>query len=134
MSSSVETLGMRIQDAQRFLQIGKSEIEEGMREGDDYRVRQGCEKVFHALSSAYVALVFAYFNFYRYPRSHDALTSDLDDAGMNRERRFFEQMKEILHAAIYYQGDIAFVDVARRYIDSIEKEISLSLEQISKVT
>lgn len=133
MSMPTDILGRRIRDAEQFIELGKEEVREGMARGDEYGTRQGFEKLFHALSNAYLARVFAYRQLHRYARTHDELRQDLEMAGLRREAVFFEEIKEIFHGGAYYQGETNLFELARRYIETIEREVRTRLERIAEV-
>ena len=49
-----------LRSAEEFCQVGLKEYEEGKRSGDLLRMREGCEKVFHAYVEASSALIQKY--------------------------------------------------------------------------
>jgi len=51
------TVGEHLRSAEDFYAIGLGEYEEGKRSGDLLRMREGCEKVFHAYVEASSALI-----------------------------------------------------------------------------
>jgi len=46
-----------LKSAEEFYALGTKEYEEGRRKGDLTRMREGCEKIFHAYVEAAAALV-----------------------------------------------------------------------------
>jgi len=50
-------VGEHLRSAEEFYAIGLGEYEEGKRSGDLSRMREGCEKVFHAYVEASSALI-----------------------------------------------------------------------------
>ncbi len=128
-----EVLGTRLADAESFLRIGRHEVETGMAANNTYAARQGFEKLFHALSSGYVAVVFAYRRYSFYPTSHDAVEEGLEIAGLRREARFFREMREIFHNKIYYQGETNLFPLAQQYIETLENEVAAARNRIGTV-
>ena len=132
MRVATEILGRRLQDADRFLESGKEEIREGKEKGDECQIRQGFEKLFHALLNAYVARLFAYSQYQIYPETHESVVENLRMAALNREARFFLEMKEIYHARLYYQGEVNLYGLAEEYVETIEQEVRLSRDWVAK--
>jgi len=57
MVLTMVTVGEHLRSAEEFYKIGLGEYEEGKRSGDLLRMREGCEKVFHAYVEASSALI-----------------------------------------------------------------------------
>jgi len=57
MVLTMVTVGEHLRSAEDFYAIGLGEYEEGKRSGDLLRMREGCEKVFHAYVEASSALI-----------------------------------------------------------------------------
>jgi len=57
MALTMVTVGEHLRSAEDFYAIGLGEYEEGKRSGDLLRMREGCEKVFHAYVEASSALI-----------------------------------------------------------------------------
>lgn len=131
MIDSTDVLLKRISDAQHFVELGREEIVTGIEKKNEYTVRQGFEKLFHALSSVYVAKIFNYTSYNSYPRNHDALEHELEYLNMSKEAHFFSQIKELMHGRIYYQGETSSFRLGEQYIESIEAEIKSCIQQIT---
>jgi hypothetical protein len=134
MPIPTEIVARRLRDADEFLRAGREEILHGKQNDDDLLVRQGFEKLFHALLNAYVARVYVYRGFDFYPESHSQLLDGLGFAGLEREAGFYLQMMEICHKALYYRGETNLFELAERYVASIGQEIVASRDWVAEVS
>jgi hypothetical protein len=112
----------RLRDAERFLTMGKAEIQDGRATGDSHKIREGSEKVFHALTEAAAARIQKYglgipdnheeirSGLYTYPKGKDIL--DVWDDAFAR-----------LHVATYYRGWID-IDQITKSLNRVEKAIT----------
>lgn len=115
----------RLQVAHRFLELGKQEIMDGRASGDPIRIREGAEKVFHALTEACAARIQKYGLLA--PKSHDDVRTGLRSAHENEIRTTYEDAFLLLHSATYYKG---WLDVKK--IDDQIKEIEKAINRIEK--
>ena len=121
----------RLNDAKNFLTLGKREISEGQKTANDIAIREGCEKVFHALLEATVASIQKYG--LGVPQNHDEIREKLQlAASMRKEyedlRKDYENAFLNLHVRSYYRGwlDNKIIDESVRMV---EKRIS-ALEKL----
>jgi hypothetical protein len=123
----------RLNDANAFLKGGKEEIDQGFRTADDIAIREGAEKVFHALLEATVARIQKYG--LGIPQSHDEIRDKLDISGSLRKE--FSELKTDyedafldLHVRTYYKG---WIDRNRieKSVQTVERRIQ-KLDQLLK--
>ncbi len=115
----------RLQVARKFLDLGKQEIEYGRANADPIRIREGAEKVFHALSEACAARIQKYG--LPAPNSHDDVRSGLQSAHEKEIKTTYENAFLHLHSASYYKG---WLDMEK--IDEQLKEIEKAISKIEK--
>ncbi|HID26906.1 MAG TPA: hypothetical protein EYP22_03570 [Methanosarcinales archaeon] len=103
--------------AEDFFNRGRKEYEEGFKERDMVKIREGCEKIFHS----FVELSNAIFKDHGIPIPEDHVTRSelLQQFKMHMTYDF---AKERLHNTCYYSGIIKknYLDIA---IDAVETEI-----------
>ncbi|MEM2972133.1 MAG: hypothetical protein QW270_06920 [Candidatus Bathyarchaeia archaeon] len=103
-----------LRSADEFYEIGMKEYEEGKRGGDLTRMREGCEKVFHAYVEASTALIQK--SGLPEPESHADRYESLYKLN---EKRMIDVGKDaffFLHKFAYYDGRI-FPDVEKTLKD-----------------
>jgi len=106
-----------LKSAEEFYALGTEEYEEGLRKGDLTRMREGCEKIFHAYVEAAAALVQK--RGFPEPDSHGERWEALDKIG---ERRLIEI------------GDLAFLYLRQYgyYGGKIRPEVEKSMKDVKE--
>jgi len=110
-----------------FYALGTKEFEEGRRKGDLTRMREGCEKVFHAYVEATAALIQK--RGLPEPESHGERWEILDKMGRTALIEIGDSAFLYLHQYGYYGGKIrpeverTMKDV-KEAIDSVGKEVA----------
>jgi len=126
----VETLAEvkdHLKSAEEFYALGTKEYEEGRRKGDLTRMREGCEKIFHAYVEAAAALVQK--RGFPEPDSHGERWEALDKIGERRLIEIGDLAFLYLHQYGYYGGKIrpevekSMKDV-KEAIDYVRKEVA----------
>jgi len=116
-----------LKSAEEFYALGTKEYEEGRREGDLTRVREGCEKIFHAYVEATAALILK--SGFPEPDSHGDRWEILDKMGQRRLIEIGDSAFLYLHQYGYYGGKMrpevekTMTDV-KEAIDQVRKEIA----------
>ena len=121
-----KTVQDRLHDAREFLQVGKEEIDKGRSIADKRMVREGSEKVFHALVEAAAARIQKYG--LGIPESHDEIREGLYIAGPRELLDTWDNVFSRLHAISYYRG---WLDYEK--IDEAVKEVESAIERIGKL-
>jgi len=93
-----------LKSAEDFYLKGVEEFEEGRRRGDLLRMREGCEKVFHAYVEASAALVQK--RGFPEPDSHGERWETLDKIGEQKLIKIGDLAFLYLHQYGYYGGKI----------------------------
>lgn len=110
----------RLNVAKEFLELGKQEIQQGRSRGEIVRIREGSEKVFHALVEACAARIQKYG--LSAPQSHDAIRIGLETANEKELKKTYEDAFHRLHGGVYYKGWIDF-GVIEEQVTKIEEAI-----------
>ncbi|MCC6060491.1 MAG: hypothetical protein LM578_03060 [Desulfurococcaceae archaeon] len=120
--------------AWEFYERGSKELEEGLREGDEIKVRDGAEKLWNAIINATNALVLSKLNII--PASHwerRKALERLEDADPSIEalglRDRYGARERYLHEMTFYDGIVDAemlkreVVKVKKYIEDVEKLI-----------
>src|SRR5438309_7140195 len=108
-----KTAKERLCDAREFLRIGKQEIEKGRGIAEKTMIREGCEKVFHALVEASAARIQKLG--IGVPENHEEIRQGLYLAGPPELLKMWDDAFLNLHVLSYYRGWLDF--------DRIEKSV-----------
>ncbi|MFQ6056223.1 MAG: hypothetical protein ACE5J3_09630 [Methanosarcinales archaeon] len=106
-----------IEKAKEFFERGKREYEEGLKERDAIKVREGCEKIFHSFVEISNGILSEHG--IQIPKDHIERSQKLDTLGLGTT---YDSVKERLHDTCYY-GEIIKPDWLKHAIDSIREEI-----------
>ncbi len=109
-----------MRDAKAFLAAGKKEFEKGRATADYLMVREGAEKVFHALNQASAARIQKYG--LAAPTAHDEIRRGLQAAHDKKLLNVYEEAFSRLHVSTYYQGWMDFGRIEEQ-VASVEKAI-----------
>jgi len=104
MVLSMVAVGEHLRSAEEFYQTGLREYEEGKRSGDLLRMREGCEKVFHAYVEASSALIQK--RGFPEPESHADRVETLYKLGEKEMIEAGDQAFLYLHKYAYYDWRI----------------------------
>ncbi|MFQ6073065.1 MAG: hypothetical protein ACE5KT_10255 [Methanosarcinales archaeon] len=107
-----------LKKAEEFFLRGKVEYEEGLQENDVIKVREGCEKIFHAL----VELTNGVLVEHGVPIPEDHATRVENLVDYNGLNRLYGWTKDTLHSTCYYSGIIKQKQLTDA-INAIEAEI-----------
>jgi hypothetical protein len=110
----------RVLDAREFLELGKKEIAKGEGTAEDKLVREGAEKVFHALVEAAAARIQKYG--LGIPDNHGDIRDGLYAASPDLMKVFDEVFAD-LHTLTYYKGWIDR-DRIQKSVEKVEKAIT----------
>lgn len=104
-------------NAEEFFNRGKKEYEEGLKKRDTIKIREGCEKIFHA----FVELSDGILTEQGYPIPEDHATRK-ELLLKFRMHKTYGWVKDTLHSECYYSGIIkkSLLDNA---IESVDTEI-----------
>lgn len=132
--SSEDKVKLLIAMAWEFYERGSKELEEGLREGDEIKVRDGAEKLWNAIINATNALVLSKLNII--PASHwerRKALERLEDADPSIEalglRDRYGARERYLHEMTFYDGIVDAemlkreVVKVKKYIEDVEKLI-----------
>ncbi|MFQ6073306.1 MAG: hypothetical protein ACE5KT_11510 [Methanosarcinales archaeon] len=100
-----------------FFDRGRKEYEDGLRERDTLKVREGCEKIFHSFVELSNGILSEHG--IQIPKNHIERSKRLDTIGLGST---YDWIKERLHNICYYEGVIE-VDWLKSAIDSVKAEI-----------
>ncbi|MFQ6057035.1 MAG: hypothetical protein ACE5J3_13765 [Methanosarcinales archaeon] len=106
-----------IKKAKEFFELGKKEYEDGIKNGEIIKIRQGCKKIWNALVELSDGIITE--NGYPIPEDHATRAEILQKFGMHR---LYDWTKESLHNRCYYSGIIK-EKLLEDAIASIEYEI-----------
>jgi hypothetical protein len=126
-SETVAKVKDHLKSAEEFYALGTKEYEEGHRKGDSTRMREGCEKIFHAYVEATAALVQK--RGFPEPDSHGERWEILDKLGRRKLVEIGDSAFLYLHQYGYYGGKMrpeiekTMKDV-REAIDYVRKEVA----------
>jgi len=126
----VETLAKvkdHFKSAEEFYAAGVKEYEEGRHRGDLLRIREGCEKIFHAYEEVTAALVQKHG--FPEPDSHGERWEALDKIGERRLIEIGDFVFLYLHQYGYYGGKIRpevekSIEEVKEAIDYVRKEVA----------
>jgi hypothetical protein len=116
-----------LQSAEEFYDLGAKEYDEGRRKGDLTRMREGCEKIFHAYVEVTVALIQKCG--FPEPESHGDRWEILDKMGRSALIEIGDSAFLYLHQYGYYGGKMrpevekTMKDV-KEVIDQVRREIA----------
>ena len=110
----------RLRVARRFLELGKEEIKHGRANADTVRIREGAEKVFHALGEACAARIQKYG--LPSPNSHDGIRAGLESAHEREVKKAYEDAFHHLHVATYYKGWLE-INSIEQHVQEVERMI-----------
>ena len=116
-----------LQSAEEFYDLGAKEYNEGRRKGDLTRMREGCEKIFHAYVEATAALIQK--RGFPEPESHGDRWEILDKMGRSALIEIGDSAFLYLHQYGYYgekmrpEVEKTMKDV-KEVIDQVRKEIA----------
>jgi len=113
-----------LKSAEEFYALGTKEYEEGRRKGDLTRMREGCEKIFHAYVEAAVALVQK--RGLPEPDSHGERWEALDKIGERRLIEIGDLAFLYLHQYGYYGGKI------RPEVEKSMKDVKEAIDYVRK--
>jgi len=121
-SNTVDSL---LETAQVFLRTGESEIQEGLRNGDQVRIRDGAEKAWNAIVQATDHLM------QRRGRTpvpggdaHRDRRNFLEEIGRWDLAQKYAYLSERLHGDVFYAGERLPADTFRRYLDEVRDYLS----------
>jgi hypothetical protein len=120
MVSSMVAVREHLRSAEEFYKIGLMEYEEGKRSGDLLRMREGCEKVFHAYVEASSALIQKHG--FPEPESHADRIETLYKLGEKDLIEAGDQAFLYLHKYAYY--DWRILPKADESIKSVKETLS----------
>jgi len=115
-----------LRSAEEFFKLGIREYEEGRLKGDLTRMREGCEKVFHAYVEATAALIQK--RGLPEPESHGERWETLDKIGRTALIEIGDSAFLYLHQYGYYGGKI------RPEAEKTMKAVKEAIEQVRKET
>ena len=115
-----------LQSAEEFYALGVKKFEEGRRKGDLTRMREGCEKVFHAYVEATAALIQK--RGLPEPESHGERWETLDKMGRTALIEIGDSAFLYLHQYDYYGGKI------RPEVEKTIKAVKEAIDQVRKET
>ena len=118
-----------LKNAKEFCEVGTREYEEGRKTGALTKMREGCEKIFHAYVEACAALIQK--SGFPEPESHGKRAEILYKLG---ERRLIDVGKDslvILHKYAYYDSEILPEDTENS-IKGVEETIRYIRRKIAK--
>jgi len=107
-----------------FYALGTKEFEEGRRKGDLTRMREGCEKVFHAYVEATAALIQK--RGLPEPESHGERWEILDKMGRTALIEIGDSAFLYLHQYGYYGGKI------RPEVERTMKDVKEAIDSVGK--
>ncbi len=116
-----------LDDAESFFERGREELEEGIKQGDQYAIRDAAEKLWNAVVSAANALILHFLGVV--PASHwerRKLLERLEDLVQEAEklglRDRYGARERYLHEMTFYDG-IIDVDMLRREVEKVRRYI-----------
>ncbi len=110
--------------AEEFYALGFKEYEESRRKGDLTRMREGCEKIFHAYIEATAALVQK--RGFPEPDSHGERWEILDKLGRRKLVEIGDSAFLYLHQYGYYGGKM------RPEVEKTMKDVKEAIDQVRK--
>jgi len=113
-----------LKSAEEFYALGIKEYEEGHRKGDLTRMREGCEKIFHAYVEAIAALVQK--RGFPEPDSHGERWEILDKLGRRKLVEIGDSAFLYLHQYGYYGGKM------RPEVEETMKDVKEAIDYVRK--
>jgi len=113
-----------LKSAEEFYALGSREYEEGRRKGDLTRMREGCEKIFHAYVEATAALVQK--RGFPEPDSHGERWEILDKLGRRKLVEVGDSAFLYLHQYGYYGGKM------RPEVEKTMKDVKEAIDYVRK--
>jgi len=113
-----------LKSAEEFYALGIKEYEEGCRTGDLTRMREGCEKIFHAYVEATAALVQK--RGFPEPDSHGERWEILDKLGPKKLVEIGDSAFLYLHQYGYYGGKM------RPEVEKTMKDVKEAIDYVHK--
>ncbi len=118
------TAADRIETAEKFLKMGLEELKTGRRKVDLAQIREGAEKVFHALVEAANARLIKY----GVPPAGTHRETVAVLKGIDKElARTYEEAFSRLHVLTYYQG---IVDIDK--VEPVAKDVEKAVVRVRK--
>lgn len=114
-------------DAASFYSLGREEITQGRRKSDPTVLREGAEKVFHALLYACEAQVRKYG--LPAPHDHEGVRSGLTCAREVDLKSVYDEAFSVLHRSVYYRG---FYDYDKRKVDRLVTQIGDAMDGVRR--
>lgn len=125
-TSRAQSVRERLGSAHRFLELGKKETEDNYPLGSMEQVREGAEKIFHALADACTARIQKYG--LAPPDNHNEVRNRLKYVGDQYLLNLYQDCYADLHVKAYYKGWVDMPTVRLR-----TTEILKAIEEIEKV-
>jgi len=113
-----------LKNAEEFYALGTKEYEEGHRKSDLTRMREGCEKIFHAYVEATAALVQK--RGFPEPDSHGERWEILDKLGRRKLVEIGDSAFLYLHQYAYYGGKM------RPEVEKTMKDVKEAIDYVRK--
>jgi len=113
-----------LRSAEEFYALGTKEYEEGRLKGDLTRMREGCEKVFHAYVEATAAIIQK--RGFPEPDSHGERWEILDKIGRRRLIEIGDSAFLYLHQYGYYGGKM------RPEVEKTMKDVKEAMDEVCK--
>ena len=120
-----QSVSDRLTAANRFLELGKREIQESRARADKIREREAAEKVFHSFLEACAARIQKYG--VGVPENHEQIRYWLRSKRDETLLKLFEDAYLGLHVKAYYRGWSS-----TKEIDSLVDRIGMAIERIGK--
>ncbi len=118
-----------LKNAENYYEIGVKEYQEGRRTGDLIRMREGCEKVFHAYVEACASLI--HKGGLPEPESHGERAEVLYKLGEKRLIEIGRDALVFLHKYAYYDSRMLFENIEESMKD-VEEAIDYVRRKVLK--
>ena len=113
-----------IENSLKFYDLGSKEYEEGKRTGDLIKMREGCEKIFHAYVEACSALIQKYG--LPEPDSHEERWKSLNEKGEKELIEIGDRAFLYLHIFGYYKSTI------RPEVEETIKDVNKAVKYVKR--